>query len=112
MDFLFNSIALARPGRSLFREIKSHLLHRCIQWEDIEQFQKASECECGASGCMLWLEKLSMGPPEDKGLIESVVSGDGRMWGWPEEERWHNMELAYAGQGKVIFVGYTIRMMY
>ena len=101
MDFLFNSIALARPGSSLFRELKGTLLHRCIQWEDIGQFQKASQCECGASGCMLRLknlEKLSMGPPQDQGLIESVVSGDGGMWGWPEEERWYSMELAYAGQ--------------
>lgn len=45
------------------------------------------------------LEKES---PEDGNLVEPVVSEGSIMWGWPEEERWYNLELCYKGQGKVV----------
>lgn len=48
------------------------------------------------------LGKLEKESPEDGNLVEPVVSEDSIMWGWPEEERWYNLELCYKGQGKVV----------
>jgi len=109
IDVFLKSISYARryEGQSaLFSEVKAQLLHRCIKWEDIGQFDKVPECECGGSRCMVRikneLEKLANAPPEHKSLVEPVVSKDGKMWGWPEEQKWYDLELTYAGKGNVI----------
>lgn len=109
IDLFLSEIARDQRNKSdsaAYLEIKAVLFHRCIQWEDIGQFKKVSKCQCGGTGCkmraMNQLGKPEKKSPESENLVEPVISDDGVMWGWPEEERWYNLELSYQGQGKVV----------
>ncbi|KAF8432645.1 hypothetical protein BGX38DRAFT_244137 [Terfezia claveryi] len=101
--------SIAKTGESrpdMYSEAKALFFHRCVQWEDIGQFNKAPNCECGGAGCPIRMknemEKLGTKLLDDGCLVEPVISkDDGKIWGWPEEQRWYDLEPSYGGQGKV-----------
>ena len=108
IELFLSKIAMTKEFKSssaAYPETKAVLFHRCIRWEDIGQFKKVPECQCGGIRCkMRSMEQLGRPKkttPENENLIEPVISEDGIMWGWTEEERWFNLELDYKGQGKV-----------
>ncbi|RPB18176.1 hypothetical protein L211DRAFT_843937 [Terfezia boudieri ATCC MYA-4762] len=104
IELFLQSIAKDREFRSdIYSVAKALFFHRCVQWEDIGQFNKARKCECGGAGCQIRmkneLEKIGTKLPDDESLVEPVISRDGKIWGWPEEQRWYDLELNYGGQG-------------
>ena len=100
-----------RPASSI--ETKALFLQRCINWEDIGQFDKGPRCVSVVEVAAYYgLEEDAATPEEGWGFIGPAVSRDGKLLGCPEERRWSNVAFFFLNNILLVFSAIQTRVQY